>query len=174
MLEPTNNNLSKYINLVPRDWKSNSRIYGEACELWVSENISCPSCHSGTLIKLEANEPTIDHRCDDCGEAIQVKAKNGNFLKKDGSVSIVGAAYEKTLESLSSDNQWSMLLVSYNSGSESFVTEAHYIPSENVGPENVVPRKPLGPHCRRAGWQGCNLTFQGSDIHTICNFSDNR
>ena len=165
------NHLAPAMERLPAAWKSQSRIYGEACELWVADNLSCPSCASGRLVKLEANEPSIDHRCATCEETFQVKAKGGSFLKKNGApASIIGAAYGKTLDSLSESKPWSMLLVGYRENNNT-IAEVHYIPAKNISAKNIIPRAPLGPHCRRAGWQGCNLVFRKDDIHTLCQFS---
>ena len=74
-----NNCLKKSLKKVPSHWKTESRIYGEACEYWVSQYCVCPACGKGTLEKLTANEKSIDHRCYDCGELFQVKAHKKSF-----------------------------------------------------------------------------------------------
>lgn len=33
--------------------------------------------------------------------------------------------------------------------------------------DNVLPRKPLGPNARRAGWQGCYLIFDGAVVQKL-------
>ena len=41
------------------------------------------------------------------------------------------------------------------------------IKSQNINADNVIPRKPLGPNARRAGWQGCYLEFNSEVITEI-------
>ena len=119
------------------------------------------------MIKLTANVPVIDHACSDCGATFQVKAKNGKMLKKDGSANIVGAEYKTTLSSLDRGKDgWSMILISYCRESN-IIREVCYVPSSNINKDNIIPRNPLGPTARRAGWQGCNITFTGDDIHSV-------
>ena len=47
--------LKESLNKVPSHWKKQSKIYGEACEFWISDNYSCPVCEHGALLKLKAN-----------------------------------------------------------------------------------------------------------------------
>ena len=39
------------------------------------------------------------------------------------------------------------------------------LPVKNITCDNIIPRKPLSKHAKRAGWQGCNLHF--TNIHFI-------
>ena len=163
-----NKDLTRALSKVPSKWKSNSRIYGEACEYWLSDNIRCPECKLGKMIKLTANIPVVDHACDSCGATFQVKAKNGKIVKKDGSANIVGAEYKTTLSSLRSHDgrPWAMILISYCRKSN-VVKEVFYVPSSNIRESNIIPRKPLSQSARRAGWQGCNIVFERSDIQSV-------
>ena len=162
-----NKDLTQALSKVPETWKSNSRIYGEACEYWLSDNVTCPECKLGKMTKLTANVPVVDHACTNCGATFQVKEKNGKILKRDGSASIIGADYKTTLISLQAEKgDWSMILISY-CREANLVKKVSYIPSSNIKENNIVPRKPLGPNARRAGWQGCNIVFSRSDIHSM-------
>tara|TARA_Y100001973_G_scaffold16679_1_gene24252 strand:- start:1688 stop:2179 length:492 start_codon:yes stop_codon:yes gene_type:complete len=161
-----NKSLLSSLQKVPSEWKSASKIYGEAVEYWVAENLKCPEC-SGILIKLRANVPSIDHVCGSCNSNFQVKAKHGKILKEDGSASIQGAEYKTTLNSLTEVILgWSMIMVSY-SREKNMVEGVHYVPGSKIKEKNIVPRKPLSPKARRAGWQGCNIIFEKGDIKNI-------
>ena len=64
----------EYVNKVRinNNWKSNSRIYGEAGELWSIDNITCQRCPS-SLIKCKTNEKSIDLICNECQQKYQIK-----------------------------------------------------------------------------------------------------
>ena len=137
---------------VPAKWKSKSRIYGEACEYWVETNVSCPNC-GGTLTKLTANVKSVDHKCSSCGEQYQTKASKSKIFKKDGSVSITGAEYKTTLSNI---GKWGIIALQYCPKTNK-VLEHRTISRDKIDASCVIPRKPLGPNARRAGWQGCYI-----------------
>jgi type II restriction enzyme len=149
------NCLKESLSKVPPKWKSQSKIFGEACEFWIEDHFSCPSCRHGTLLKLETNKKSIDHRCLGCGENFQVKASRGSFSKKDGSVGFLGAEYNTTLTSI---GKWGLILVEYDKDSSS-IRRTGVVPKDSITKENIIPRKPLSQAARRAGWQGCNIIF---------------
>ena len=153
----------KSLQKVPSHWKKQSRIYGEACELWISDNYLCPVCNGGALLKLKTNIKSIDHRCLNCDEKFQVKASKSPFVKKDGSVKFAGAEYTTTLNSLNSESKWNLILVEYNKN-DSKINRVGVILQNNITKENIIPRKPLSPNARRAGWQGCNFKFTANVV----------
>tara|TARA_R110000824_G_scaffold35790_3_gene111804 strand:- start:5765 stop:6256 length:492 start_codon:yes stop_codon:yes gene_type:complete len=150
--------LKESLNKVPSHWKKQSKIYGEACEFWISDNYSCPVCEHGALLKLKANMKSIDHECLKCGELFQVKASKNSFLKRDGSIGFLGAEYKTTVGSINNENKWNLILVEYDKNN-SEINRVGVILKNDIAKENVIPRNPLGPNARRAGWQGCNFKF---------------
>jgi hypothetical protein len=100
--------LNKHLNKLTH-WKNKSRIYGEACELWVEENLKCPNCAS-TLQKCSTNKKSVDHICSGCGEEYQVKASSKSHQAKSGHFTITGAAYQPTVETASN---WNIILLEY-------------------------------------------------------------
>ena len=137
---------------IPSNWKSNARIYGEACEYWVETNVSCPNC-GGSLVKLSANVKSVDHKCSSCGEQYQTKASKSKIFKKDGSVSIAGAEYNTTLSNV---GKWGIIAVQYSPKTNS-ILEYKTFSKNKIDKSCIVPRKPLGPNARRACWQGCYI-----------------
>lgn len=59
------------------------------------------------------------------------------------------------LETIRSGKAPHLVLLSYTSDYR--VRDVVAIPKRFIVEEIVLPRKPLGSHCKRAGWQGCNL-----------------
>ena len=152
--------LKQSLSLVPSHWKSQSKIWGEACEFWVRDNVSCPRC-GGHLTKHDANMVSSDHQCVDCSEEYQVKTGKANFEKQDGTIKITGAEYKKTLQSVST-MQPNYLVIQYDKENQN-VVKASCVMKENINESSVLPRKPLGPNARRAGWQGCYLVFNSAN-----------
>ena len=58
------------------------------------------------------------------------------------------------------------MLVQYDKDKHK-VVDIKVIEAKNIKAENVIPRKPLGPNARRAGWQGCYLEFDAEVIAEI-------
>lgn len=85
-------------------------------------------------------------------QGFELKSKRGAF----GNM-VVNGAYETMLKAVRSENCPNLLLLSYSPNFE--VRHLVAIPRRFLVEEIVVPRKPLGAHCRRAGWQGCNLNI---------------
>ncbi len=148
-------NLKQCLTLVPPIWKSQSRIFGEACEYWVESNISCHKC-SGKLIKLRANEKSIDCRCSSCGEEYQVKSRKQKIVNTKNKIKITGAEYKTTLSKI---GIWNLIVIQYEINTYS-VVDYKIIDKDFITASCVFPRKPLGPKARRAGWQGCYLIFE--------------
>ncbi|MDC3231042.1 hypothetical protein OAU17_01955 [Acidimicrobiia bacterium] len=152
-----NSSLQNELLQINNEWKSNSRIYGEVIELWVENNIPC-EC-SGKLITQPANQKSIDCICNKCSKNIQIKSSSKPFkFNKDSKLKILGAEYRTTLNSIESNVNWDLMLVHYDK-EFNIVKNIKIIRSQYIGSDNIVPRKPLGPNARRAGWQGCYLEF---------------
>jgi type II restriction enzyme len=134
-----------------KEWKSNSRIYGEAVERWLCRNFSCPCCKTGKLRQLEINSPFIDLKCNECGESYQVKASSSTLVARSGKLkNLSGAAYSKSLEGLEERNKCNFLLVQYCRGAAE-IKEAFLLRKEDISSEHLIKRKPLGPNARKAG-----------------------
>lgn len=123
-----------------------ARIFSEG---WIEENFGCPKC-AGALERTRNNTSARDFVCSPCGYGFELKAKNGTFGTR-----IADGAYQTMLASIRSDACPHLLLLSYTPDYR--VRDVTAVPRQFLVEEIVLPRKPLGPHCRRAGWQGCNL-----------------
>tara|TARA_R100000008_G_scaffold69548_1_gene46955 strand:+ start:715 stop:1209 length:495 start_codon:yes stop_codon:yes gene_type:complete len=155
--------LKKHLDQIPPTWKQNNGIFGEACELWVEEHVSCIKCDS-LLVKCDANQKSIDHVCSSCGEQYQVKCSNKPFVNRADRIRFLGAEYNTTLASMNGGNPlWNLLLVEYDKN-EKCIENLLLIRKEDISAANIIARKPLSPTARRAGWQGCNFEFANSVI----------
>jgi type II restriction enzyme len=160
-----NTDLQNELLKINSEWKSNSRIYGEVIEMWVENNVPC-KC-GGKFINQPANQKSIDCICDKCLKNIQIKSSSKPFkVNKNEKLRILGAEYMTTLKSINKDDDWDLMLVHYNKELNK-VEDLKIIESQFISAKNVIPRKPLGPNARRAGWQGCYLEFPSEVITEI-------
>lgn len=120
-------------------------------EGWVAAHLFCPSCGAERLDPLPNNSPVGDFTCRTCSEEFELKAKKGALGPK-----IVDGALSAMTARLKARNNPSLLAMSYNRD-RTAVTDLIVVPRHFFTAEIIEPRKPLGPHARRAGWQGCNI-----------------
>lgn len=134
-------------------YKSASQKARVLTEAWASDNLKCPAC-GGTLILLPANSRTSDLRCQSCGETYQLKSQSKPFGKK-----ILGAEYNTTIQAIRDGRHPSLILLQYDLNSLS-VQEVRILHRSWITEQSIIPRRPLGPQARRAGWQGCLLALE--------------
>ncbi len=137
-----------------KGYKSNSQIARRITEAWVPSNLPCPKC-GGKLEPYADNMRTKDFFCSKCREDYQLKSKTGKFGGR-----LLGAAYGPTVEAARKGEFPSLLLLSWRKESNA-VTGLRVIAGAAISPAAIIPRKPLGPNARRAGWQGCIINLRG-------------
>ena len=159
------NSFKGLIEEINPNWKSNSRIFGEVIEKWVAKNMHC-SC-GGNYSLFSANKKSIDAVCKSCSKNIQIKSSSKPYKpNKNNVLKILAAEYTTTLNSIKSLESWDLMLVYYEKENLT-VEEVSIIYSDDITELCVIPRKPLGPNARRAGWQGCYLEFDWETVHRI-------
>lgn len=136
-------------------FSSAAQVARVALETWASFNLYCLDCNADTLDPLGNNTPVADFKCFTCHRTYQLKGKNGRF----GSA-ITGAAYRPVVEAIRQGNMPEYILVEFDMrfGTVVFVDA---VPGRLITEERVVPRKPLAPTARRAGWIGCTIVVEG-------------
>lgn len=125
-----------------------ARVFSEA---WIESNFQCPQCADG-LCRTPNNTVAMDFLCRTCRQGFELKSKKGVFGK-----TIPDGAYASMLTRIRSGQSANLILLSYTEEYETRSVVA--IPKRFLVAEIVVPRTPLGNHCRRAGWQGCNINI---------------
>jgi type II restriction enzyme len=161
-----NISIRPYIDsLINEGKKSNSQIYGKACERWVEENLHCPIC-SGNLKEHPPNEPSKDHFCLSCGCDFQIKSSKKISFSKEGHIKILGAEYSTTLRSVGPNSTIDYLLIEYDKDL-SKINSIYWNRASDFGKNNVIPRNPLSHSARRAGWQGCTLVFKAQNLKQL-------
>lgn len=139
------------ISLELARYKSASQRARVFSESWIESNFDCPKCF-GSLERTPNNTSAKDFVCAPCGYGFELKSKQGLFGNQ-----VVDGAYQTMLASIRSDARPHLLLLSYTTDYQ--VRDVTAVPRQFLIEEIVIPRKPLGQHCRRAGWQGCNLNI---------------
>jgi len=125
---------------------------GDFGESRVSQNCCCPRCkRKKTLVRLPKNFKCADIICDFCGYLGQVKTATAQDIsaipKK-----ILGAAWEPQRKRMDAGIYFPLFLVLATESLEQYAI--HYLSADLQQPEMFVPRKPLSPNARRAGWTG--------------------
>ena len=160
-----NKSFEPELNKINPKWKSNSRIFGEVIELWVSNNVKC-KC-GGIYNLFTANKKSVDAVCNSCQKTLQIKSMSKPYKpNKKNILRILAAEYTTTLNSIKNHQDWDLMLVHY-SKENLMIEEIFLVESDNINENCVVPRKPLGPNARRAGWQGCYLDFEWTKVEKI-------
>jgi type II restriction enzyme len=147
---------SPLIDLSTADGFSNAaQVARVALETWASFNLYCLDCNADTLDRLGNNTPVADFKCFTCERTYQLKGKNGRF-----GTAITGAAYRPIVEAIRQGSMPEYILVEFDMrfGTVVFVDA---VPGRLITEERVVPRKPLAPTARRAGWRGCTIVVDG-------------
>ena len=95
------------------EWKSNSRIFGEVIELWVSNNLTC-KC-GGKYELYKANKKSVDAACTICYKTLQIKSMSKPYKpNKSNMLRILAAEYTTTLNSIKNQQDWDLMLVHYS------------------------------------------------------------
>lgn len=140
------------VNLA-KSYKSKSQIARVITEAWVVTNISCPNCEAA-LNEYPPNEKSKDVYCNTCGTDFQIKSSKKRFSKR-----ITGAEYNTTLNSIKNSNNPSLMLLFYDEKTMA-VVDFQIIHHSFITEKNIIPRKPLSPKAKRAGWQGCLIDIE--------------
>lgn len=148
------------------NWKSESRLVGEACEYYVKNEVKCFRCKSNNFEKCKTNEKSKDLICITCNQMYQIKAKcitckQVDNIKCKGKFNTIGGEYSTTLNNINEKIDYIIILyekLSYK------ILSMLYITNENISSKCIIPRKPLSSTAKRAGWQGCNIIFDNIEI----------
>lgn len=125
-----------------------ARIWTEA---WVAEQMFCPNCGVHRIEQHKANNPAADFFCRECREEFELKSQRARFGRR-----IVDGALKTMMGRVESGKAPNLLLLNYDRA-QLAVANLIVIPRQFLTPAIIEARPPLGPHARRAGWQGCNI-----------------
>lgn len=122
-----------------------------ATEAWATAHLACPKCGATRLRELPRNTKVADYACADCGLRLQLKAKSGRF-----GASFTNSAYQPKIEAIRTRSLPDYALMSYDPLRWT-ITDLTILPGHFITEHAVVPRNPLRPTARRAGWVGSKV-----------------
>lgn len=127
-------------------------------EMQVVRSCSCPKCNRPrTFVRLPTNFKCADVICDFCGFLAQVKTTTVQDISMIP-IQIMGAAWKPQRERMEQGIIFPLFLVLSDKG-KAFKHSIFYLAADHQSPEMFVPRNPLGPNARRAGWTGFNYNL---------------
>jgi len=119
-------------------------------ESWMSDQGYCPACLA-RLTPTATNSKAVDFQCLECSVQFQLKSTKSKIGKR-----VPDGAYETMLSAVRSDTCPALVLMHY-SNIQWTVQDLIIIPSFALTEQAIIPRRPLAPAARRAGWIGCNI-----------------
>jgi len=122
-------------------------------ERWLGSNQYCPACGCFPLKNYANNKPVADFFCGDCGEQFELKSQRGRIGR-----TVADGAYRTMIDRITSNTNPSFLFLSYDTNL--FIKNLELVPKHFLSPQVIKARKPLAPHARRAGWEGCNILME--------------
>lgn len=127
---------------------------GTRGEDFVTKVARCPGCKriDRTFKVLPPNFKCADIVCDFCGYLAQVKSKSWSGIFPDECPTpILGAAWQPQRERMDAGIYFSLYVVlEHPSGNRAL----YFLPRDLQTEAMFVPRTPLSPGAKRAGWQG--------------------
>lgn len=119
-------------------------------ESWMGHEGYCPSCLSA-LNPTATNFKAVDFCCSQCAIQFQLKSTKSKI-----GLRIPDGAYSAMISAVRSDTSPALVLMRYDLA-QWMVRDLIIIPSFALTEQAIIPRKPLAPSARRAGWVGCNI-----------------
>ena len=136
-------------------YRNGTQIARVITQDWVSRQVGCLSCGSGTLRSARQNAPALDFTCSSCQAPFELKSKQAPFGGK-----LVDGQYDKLVSALRSDSAPNFLLLRYDLD-RAVVVDLFAIRHELMTPMLVEKRTPLSPFALRKFWVGCNINLDG-------------
>lgn len=133
-------------------FKSASQIARSLTERWTHDNFYCAACGTN-LSPYRDSTPLYDFHSPDCSERFQLKASARQFGK-----TVLDSEYHTALRGVIEDAYPSLILLHYDP-MKWIVSDLELVHRAFITTSCLIPRKPLGPNARRAGWQGCLISL---------------
>ena len=136
------------------NYRSASQRARVLSEMWMKNEMYCPSCGNDHLMKFPNNSRLADFFCDNCGEVYELKSKSSPFGK-----TILDGAYYAALERITSSTNPNLFVLHYHQNS---VEDLTLVPKHFFTPDILRMRRALSSEARRAGYIGSVIMY--SDI----------
>ena len=132
-------------------YRSPSQIIRVISELWMTNEMYCPSCGNASLFHLPNNSKVADFKCESCGEIYELKSKRGSVGK-----TLLDGAYYAALSRITSSTNPNLFVMRYH---ENIVEDLTVVPKYFFTPDILKIRPPLAQTARRAGYVGSWIKY---------------
>ena len=132
-------------------YRSPSQIIRVISELWMTNEMYCPSCGNASLYHLPNNSKVADFKCESCGEIYELKSKRDSIGNK-----ILDGAYYAALSRITSSTNPNLFVMRYH---KNIVEGLTVVPKYFFTPDVLKIRPPLAQTARRAGYIGSWIMY---------------
>lgn len=136
------------------NYVSRSQIARVLTQDWVGRELGCLHCTASNLQPTAQNTKARDFECNECSEPYELKSSSRPFRRL-----VADGEYRTFLSTIESGRTPNLLLLHYDRNSWT-VRDLVAVHRSLLSRQLVVPRKPLGPNAKRAGWQGCSVDLE--------------
>jgi len=136
-------------------YRSSAQLARVLTQGWVAREAYCLKCGADNLDPTPQDTRTLDFCCARCDEPYELKSSKQPFRHR-----VLNGEYSTFMRAIESHDNPNLLLLNYNLA-RATVTDFLGIPRHTLSRLTIVPRRPLGPNARRAGWQGCTIDLSG-------------
>ena len=133
-------------------YKSPSQIIRVISELWMTQEMYCPSCGNVSLLHLPNNSRVADFKCESCGEIYELKSKRDSIGK-----TLLDGAYYAALSRITSSTNPNLFVMRYH---ENSVEDLTVVPKYFFTPDILKIRPLLAQTARCAGYIGSTIYFR--------------
>ena len=133
------------------NYKSISQRVRVLSELWMQNEMYCPSCGRDNLSKFPNNTKLADFFCENCGEIYELKSKRIPIGR-----SILDGAYDTAIERITGNNNPNLFVLGYH---ENIIDNLTFIPKYFFTPGVLKIRRALSNDARRAGYVGSVILY---------------
>lgn len=133
-------------------YKSPSQRIRIMTESWLAKNAYCPNCGHFPFCQATNNTPALDFFCLQCKEQFELKSRSAAKMAN----KIPDGAYHTMLRRIQDKTAPHFFFLCYEKNNY-HINQLILMPSHFFTPELIIPRKPLSPKAKRAGWQGCTI-----------------
>lgn len=136
---------------------------GNIGEKFVIKHVTCPICNKGKFVEMSIkNFPCADTICKFCGALGQVKSVRTKDIDKIPK-KVGGAAWPPFKKRIEKGIFYPFFIVLIKEDKPKriiYISKDIQKATYEIDKKLYIPRKPLGAHCRRAGWQGFDYNLE--------------
>ncbi len=138
--------------LLAEGYRSRAQQARRLTEGWFAANMYCAVCGEDALQQSANNSRTADFCCASCAARFELKGAS-----RPHGATVPDGAFGTMMERLEGQGGGPHLALLHYCAATLSVRELTIVAAPFLTKDVILPRPPLGPHARRAGWIGCNI-----------------